>query len=70
LHHGLPKFRLRDYDISVGLSFPSKRFHASNNPSATNYGNPLQLLLKLRTTLRKHFVNPLPQVHQCFKAHP
>ena len=28
------------------------------------------LLLKLRTTLKKHFVNPLSQVHQRFNAHP
>src|SRR5262249_8817063 len=28
----------------------------------------LHLLLKLGTTLKKHFVNPLPQVHQCFNS--
>jgi len=26
LRHDLPKFRLKDPDISAGLSFPSKRF--------------------------------------------
>jgi hypothetical protein len=38
---------------------------ASNNPCSANYGNgphPLQLFLKLRTTLNQHFVNPLSQV--------
>jgi len=26
--------------------------------------------LKLGTTLKKHFVNPLSQVHECFDGHP
>jgi hypothetical protein len=33
-------------------------------------GNPLQLLFNLGTTLNKHFVNPLSQVHKCFNAYP
>jgi hypothetical protein len=43
-----------DNDISVGLSFLSMRFHASQ-PLRYRRGNPLQLLLKLRTTLKKRF---------------
>jgi hypothetical protein len=43
---------------------------SSNNPSAAaNHGNALQLLLKLGTMLMKHFVNPLPQVHERFNGH-
>jgi hypothetical protein len=42
--------------------------------SAANHGNcptqPLQLLSKLGTTLKKHFVNPLSQVHEGFNGHP
>jgi hypothetical protein len=39
LRHGLPKFRLKDWDISVGLSFPSKRFdRTDDNPSAADQG--------------------------------
>jgi hypothetical protein len=44
--------------------------NAPDNPCATNYGNPLQLLFKLGPTLMKHFVNPLSQVHERFNGHP
>jgi hypothetical protein len=42
---------------------------ASDNPSAANHAHPLQLLLKLGTTLMKGFVNPLSQVHERFNGH-
>src|SRR5262249_16739968 len=42
---------------------------AYRNPPAAHHGNPLQLLFNVGTTLKKHFVNPLSQVHQCFNAH-
>jgi hypothetical protein len=33
LRHDLPKFRLKDLDISAALSFPSKRFdHLGRQP--------------------------------------
>jgi hypothetical protein len=41
--------------------------------SAANHGNglhPLQPLFNLGTTLKKHLVNPLPQIHECFNGHP
>jgi hypothetical protein len=37
---------------------------------AADYGHALQLLSNLGTTLKNHLVNPLPQIHQCFNAHP
>ena len=47
---------------------------ASHNPCATNHGNcpihPFYLLLYFGTMLKKHFVNPLSQVHKCFNGHP
>src|SRR5262249_6599977 len=44
---------------------------ASDNSSGhSNDGHPLQLLFKFGPTLKKHFVNPPPQVHQRFNGHP
>jgi len=44
---------------------------SDDNPSATDQGiHLLQLLLNLSTTLKKHFTNPLSQVHECFDVHP
>jgi hypothetical protein len=46
---------------------------ASDNPSAANYGNCpvhlLQLSFNVSTMLKKRFVNPLSQVHECFNGH-
>jgi hypothetical protein len=58
LRHGLPKFRLKDHDISAGLSFPSGAPTTFNNPCAANHGNPLQLLNKLGTMLNQPFHQP------------
>jgi hypothetical protein len=42
--------------------------------STANHGNrsthPLQLLFNVGTMLKKHFVNPLSQVHERFNGHP
>ena len=38
--------------------------------SAAAQHHPLQLSLKLGTMLKKHFVNPLSQVHERFNGHP
>jgi hypothetical protein len=44
---------------------------ASDNPSAADQGiHPLQLLFNLGTMPMKHFVNPLPQVHESVNGHP
>jgi hypothetical protein len=47
---------------------------ASDNPSTADHGkcpvHPLQLLFKLGTMLKKHFVNPLSQVQERFNGHP
>jgi len=42
---------------------------ASNDPSAANYGDPLQLLFEVGTMLMKGFVNPPSQVHERFNSH-
>src|SRR5262249_516020 len=53
--------------------FPSSQCACTLTASATDGGNclihPLQLLFKPGTTLKKHSVNPLSQVHKCFNAH-
>jgi hypothetical protein len=43
---------------------------SDHTPSAATHGNLLQLLFKLGTTLKKHFINPLSQVHERFNGHP
>src|SRR5215471_18223975 len=43
---------------------------ASDNPCAAKHGNALQLLFKLGMMLMKHFVNPLPQIHESVNGHP
>jgi hypothetical protein len=71
LRHGLPKSRLTGPDISAALSFRSKRFRDLEQPSAANQGiHLLQLLLYLGPMLKKHFFNPLSQVHERFNSHP
>src|SRR5215813_225025 len=39
-------------------------------PTSAMAPHPLHLLLKLGTTLKKHFFNPLSQVHECSDGHP
>jgi hypothetical protein len=73
LRHVLPRFRLKDHDISAGPFSPQNASTASNSSAAANNGNglhSLQLLFKLGTTLKKHFVTPLSQVHERFNGHP
>ena len=49
--------------------FPALQ-NASTSPANHCPTHPLQLLFKLGTTLKKYFVNPLPQVHERFDGHP
>jgi hypothetical protein len=65
--------RLARWTTIFGWDLPSSQCAstASDNPCHGNcLTHPLQLLFNLSPTPVKHFVNPLPQVHERFNGHP